>query len=317
MAFKSYSIEEYTPYSSDEENIITIPTDSKKINDILCGGISTSEFILIQAPSGKGKTTVLERLTLRSCISKQYDGKVAFVSLGEQQSKVIWEQILCMNSNVDYKHEYRKASKEKKEELYEAMKKYQAPFKDRLKIFYTRTPFSKYYYNKLTEDKKELLEEVPSEFKSDYKLTNDFERIMDEIIQQKIKFVFIDYVGAESADPLITSRYESLKTFCDTLAYTAERYNICIVGGIQTNKNFLSYFFSDDFDPRCVNELYTADSVNTMRKATIGISYIRDEKCSHVNIFKGRYVDTGYTKIYVHPKTFRWYDEEKDLGFVD
>ena len=132
-----------------------------------------------------------------------------------------------------------------------------------------------------------------------------------------IKFVFIDYVGAENADPLITSRYESLKTLCDTLAYTAEKNNICIVGGIQTNKNFLAYYSSKEFDPRCVNELYTADSVNTMRKATIGISFIRCDRdeCSYINIFKGRYVDTGCVKIKVQPRTFRWLDESDEMGF--
>ena len=312
-----YDISKYSPSIDGKDEIITIPTDSKEVNNILCGGISTSEFILIQAPSGAGKTTVLERLALRACFSKEYDGEVAFISLGEQQAKIIMEQILCMNASIDYRHEYKRASTERREELYEGMKKYQKCFENKLKIYYTRQPFDKYYYNRITNEKRNSIDDVPFEFKSDYYQINDFELIMNDIVKRDIKFVFIDYVGAENADPLITSRYESLKTLCDTLAYTAEKNNICIVGGIQTNKNFLAYYSSKEFDPRCVNELYTADSVNTMRKATIGISFIRCDRdeCSYVNIFKGRYVDTGCVKIKVQPRTFRWLDESDEMGF--
>lgn len=318
-----YDIKNYSPTLPEGHGIITIPTDSKKVNALLGGGISTSEFVLIQAAAGKGKTTILERLALKSCVYKQYTGEVAFISLGEQSAQVIWEQILCMNSNIDYKSEYHKLPNEKREAIYEEMKKNQKPLEDKLKIYYTRQPFNNYYYNKKLNDIKESLFEIPEEFRMDWKETNDFNRIMEDIIERQIKFVFVDYVGAESADPNITSRYESLKTFCDTLAYTAEKENICIVGGIQTNKNFLAYYESDNFRPENVNELYTADSVNTIRKATIGISFIRngktekDRNYSYLNIFKGRYVDTGCVPIKIHTKTYRWYDIEEDMGWTD
>lgn len=224
-----------------------------------------------------------------------------------------------MNSGVNYKHEYKKLSNSERESIYKKMEKNVRPFEDTLKIYYTRDPFTNYYYNKRNDSIVSDYSDIPSESKMDYEKTNDFSLIMKDIVKRNIKFVFVDYVGAESADPAMISRYESLKTLCDKLAYMAEKYNICIVGGIQTNKNFLDYLNSENFNPANVNELYTADSVNTIRKATIGISFIRvdGEDHSYLNVFKGRYVDTGLVKIKIHPRTFQWYDANEDMGFID
>lgn len=317
--FKPFNIDEYTPELKNGEEILTTPTDSKQLNELLGGGISTSEFILIQAAAGRGKTTILERLALRAAVTKFHDSEVAFVSLGEQSDKTIFEQILCMNSGVDYKREYKKLSNEERIEKFEKIKHNLKGFKDRLKIYYTREPFKKYYYNKYNGTTVESLKDVPEESRNDYRHVNDFSLIMEDIVKRKIKFVFIDYVGAENADPAIPSRYEGLKTLCDKLAYLAEKENMCIVGGIQTNKNYLAYLEDENFNPKNVNELYTADSINTMRKATVGISFIRQDgkDYAYFNVFKGRYVDTGLVKIKVHPRTYRWFDYDEDMGFTD
>lgn len=290
--FVKYDINSYSPILPEGKEVIIVSTDSKKFNELVDGGLMTGDFYLIQACSGAGKTTLCERLMLRTVISGQ---KAAYISMGEQKPEVLYEKLMCMNRKKRY-NDYRLASSEDRKEYYEKVmeSKFGKELKDRIQYYYTRDPFSRY---KLPEEG------------NNKKTTCDTTEIFKDIIAENIRFVFVDYVGA-STEEGEKARTE-LKKFCDGLSYLAEEYGLCIVGAIQTNRKYDEEDSKGELNPAVVNASYVADSINTVRKATCCISFIRKQGSSeaYLNVYKSRNGNTGLIKIYIEPYSYRWSDE--------
>lgn len=288
--FVEYDVNTYSPVRSEADKVLIVPTDSKKVNEMLDGGIMTGDFYLIPASSGAGKTTFLQRLMLRVILAG-YDA--AFVSLGEQKPEVLYEKLMCMTRRKYY-NAYRTATDEERQEFYDKLMLPTSNFselKDRIHYYYTRDPFEKY---KLEDSKK---------------TTNDMTEIFKVIREKNIKFVFVDYVGSDTAEGEIGRT--QLKRFCDKLNYFAEEHNVCVVGAIQTNRKYDEEEGKGELDATKINSSYVADSVNTVRKSSTCIAFVRNKVSDEaiLTIFKSRNGKLGFVKVYIEPYTYRWSDE--------
>lgn len=290
VMFIKYDVNSYSPILPDGKEVITVSTDSKKFDELLDGGLMTGDFYLIQACSGAGKTTLCERLMLRTIIAEQ---KAAYISMGEQKPEVLYEKLMCMDRRKRY-NDYRVATSEERKEYYDKVmnSNFGKNLKDKIQYYYTRDPFTRY---RLSDDSK--------------KTTCDATEIFKDIINENIRFVFVDYVGA-STDEGERARTE-LKKFCDKLSYLAEEYSLCVVGAIQTNRKYDEEESKGELNPAVVNASYVADSINTVRKATCCISFIRKQGSSeaYLNVYKSRNGNTGLIKVYIEPYSYRWSDE--------
>ena len=276
--FSTYDVTTYVPERPEGKGVLVVPTDSEALNDALNGGISTGEFYLIPSASGVGKTTILQRLTLRTLI-EGYDA--AFISLGEQKPETLYEGLMCMNRKKRYAN-YRHASNEERREFYDKVMESKFGKELRYKLHY-------YYTNDVT--------------------TKDIKEIFSDIKEKGIRFVFIDYIGSNT--PEGEAGRNALKKFCEMLACTADEENICIVSPIQTNRKYDEEESKGELVPQNINASYVADSMNTVRKATVGMSFIRIRGTNeaYFNVFKGRFIDNKLVKIYIEPYSYRWSDE--------
>ena len=84
-----------------DTEIISFKTDSTTLNETLGGdGIETNNLVVLQAPTGEGKTTFMMRLAINA---SQQGHKVAYISLGEQSEDELQIRFICMIRSIKYR----------------------------------------------------------------------------------------------------------------------------------------------------------------------------------------------------------------------
>lgn len=294
----------YTPFRSEEERIRIVPTDSKTLNEKLGGGLMTGQFYIFQAPSGGGKTTLL----LRMFLNVIYAGhKAAYISMGEQTEKELYERLICMVTGSKYPT-YLKEENEFREKKYDTFTNFLKEKVDNIYLYYTENPYRNYVLNE---------DEVKEGKKPIY--SNDFTGIMSSIINEDIQFIFVDYIGADCPESEKENRYQQLKLYCDQLEHLADKNNKCVVSAMQMNRPFFNYLRSKDFDPDYVGSEFTADSIGAIHKVKVGISFFKCKNQDGVekqyfNVFKNRtFGDLGSVPVKILPYTYKWKEEGEEI----
>lgn len=247
-----------------------VTTDSPTLNEALGGGMRTSNLIVLQAPTGEGKTTFLMRLAIRSIMSKK---RVLYVSVGEQTPEEIYMRLKCMIAGVTYNGNSREDYSEEDADRIEETAS--SGFFDNLYVQYTDDSISK-----------ESLERAVHEF--------------------NIKYIFIDYIGsslAERAD----QQYSYLTKLSSELKNYADENHICIITAMQTNRALLAELKSDNLDVTTIDETFMADSVGPARKATVCLSLFTYRGQKYITLFKNRLKGSKVAiPIQIKPQTYQW-----------
>lgn len=299
-----FDIGSYTPVRSEDEMVKVVPTDLKPLNEKLGGGLMTGQFYVFQAPSGGGKTTMLLRMFYNVIMAGH---KAAYVSMGEQTSKELYEKLICLVEGQKFPM-YLQADNDFRTKKFEVFTSYLKEKINNIYIYYTENPYT------LRAKNPEKKPEKPEDF------TTDFNEIMHDIRKKGIQFIFVDYMGADCSTGDNTNRYEQLKLYCDQLAHESDKNNKCIVTAMQMNRTFSNYLRSKDFDPYYVGQEFTADSIGAIHKVKVGISFFKHKdkdgnEQQYFNVFKNRtFGDLGPIKVRVTPDTFRWC-EDGEMGF--
>lgn len=272
----------------EEGNIISFLTDSYSLNCALGGqGIETGQLVVLQSPTGDGKTTALQRLALKAA---DQGHKVAFVSLGEQSMKVLQAKLICMLIGIPYKG--KKAARYTDAQL-EMIKRTQEPDSPYQPILQNID----YSYGDGCSGEVNLLMHV--------------RKLADE----GYKFIFLDYLGnliAKNND----NQYMFLATTANKLTQLAEEKDVTIITAMQTNREFSKAMREEDFDVTSVDENFMQDSIGVARKATICISWFTYKGSRYLNLYKNRdYSDKLTIKLNIKPKTYEWVELEVVGGF--
>lgn len=254
-------------------------TDSPTLNYALGGkGIMVGNLVVIQAPTGDGKTTMMMRLAINAAEQGQ---KVAYISLGEQDITELTIRFACMITENKYLGSYEELYKKEEMEMISKATTYEA-FKN-IDIFY------------------------------DEHLKN---ATFDKIIEDGYKFIFIDYLGC-LLGPDKDSQYQYLTDVASYLKNLATDKDICIITAMQTNRNLLTALREPNFDPLSIDETFMADSIGPARKATICISTFRKGDDRYLVLFKNRFNGEKVSeKISVDYKSYKWTEiMDTKLGF--
>ena len=235
----------YSPEGTDENKIEYVKTDSEQLNEILGGGLRTGNLIVVEAPSGAGKTTFMMRLFIRALLANK---PVAYISIGEQDETEVFERIACMYCKIDY----ATFIDTRDEQDCDAITHFLEKFGDLIHIYYSDDPF-------------EIHEN------SEGHLTRDINPILKDIDENKVKFIFMDYLGAVLADQL-DSQYSYLTKIAAKLKNKCTDKNIMIMTAMQTNRPLKAELRTDTLDVTSVDETFMADSIGPARKASICIA---------------------------------------------
>ena len=240
-----------------------IPTSSNKLNEILDGGLETGNLIVVQAPSGAGKSTFL----MRMCYECLHQTECAFISAGEQDLEEIVSRFAAIHAGIKW-IEFRKLSFEEKEKYINDFNK---EFEGRLHIYISEMPFD--MNEKLVND--------------DIISYCDMDLIKEDIDNKAIKYVFFDYLNACIAHDANSTHYYYTQIASD-LKLWANNKSIMIMTAMQTNRTLKGYLSSKEFDPHCVDEFFMGESVGPARKATICLSLFKKGEKTYLNVFKNR-----------------------------
>lgn len=254
-----------------------VKTDSDKLNSILGGGLITNNLIIFQGPSGIGKTTILQRLSL-NCIDA--GEKIMYISAGEQDARELTERFCCMINGYSYSEYVFNKDLEKKSIVLET----QSKIADKINLVYG--------------------EEISMA---------DLEYCLEWAKNNEINYVFLDYLGCMTADSE-DGQYAYLKRVAGILKNKATGGNLCVITSMQTNRTFDIDYKSRNFDYKMANIEYMAESKGPGIKGTVCITMCRDKiqnTVLHLNVFKNRF--TGQlddVTVAVSRNTYTWKDIE-------
>ena len=286
---KELNFDKYSPEKTDANTIEYVKTDSEQLNEMLGGGLRTGNLIVVQAPSGAGKTTFMMRLFIRALMAHK---KVAYISIGEQDEVEVFERIACMDKKIDYANFIDSRT----EEYCEKINDFIEHFRDQVNIYYSDDPFCP------TEDE-------------NGKLHYDINTIMRDIKEKEIKFVFMDYLGAAMADNL-DSQYSYLTKLAAKLKNACTNRNIMIFTAMQTNRALKSALKDKEFDPSSIDETFMADSIGPARKASICMSLFERQGKYYLNVFKNRLNGKlGVIQFDFKPINYQWVEYFGKEGF--
>lgn len=263
----------YSPEGNDSNKIEYVKTDSETINEVLGGGLRTGNLIVVEAPSGAGKTTFMMRLFIRALLAHK---PVAYLSIGEQDETEVFERIACMFYKIDYTEFIETRSEEDCQKINDFINEY----KDLCKISYSDDPFA--------NEKKEFIE------------------FMRDVNQKNIKFIFIDYLGSVLAEQL-DSQYSYLTKLAAELKNRCTDNNIMIMTAMQTNRPLKSELRLETLDVTSIDETFMADSIGPARKASICMALFQWKGQYYLNVFKNRL--NGKLKaiqLEFEPTTYKW-----------
>lgn len=278
---KIFDYSKYNPRMNESNKIDKFMTDSPTLNEYLGGGLRTGNLIILQAPSGIGKTTVMMRLFIRALIAGK---KAAYLSIGEQDQNEVTERIACMFKKIDYAKFIDSREEEDCNKIEEFLKKY----KDKYFICYDDDPFES---------------RVDHETGKIYKPINVF---FEEIRKREIQFIFIDYLGAVMA-PDDDSMYSYLTRVASWLKNVATNDNLMIFTAMQTNRQLKFELNQSGFDPSTVDETFMADSIGPARKSSVCMSLFQSHDKYYINIFKNRLNGKlGLVEINFKPLSYEW-----------
>lgn len=282
---KVFDINEYKAKKDELTKIDIVTTDSITLNEMLGGGLRTSNLIVLQAPSGIGKTTFMMRLFNNTILQKK---KVAYLSIGEENEIEIAERISCMFKSL----EYDKFTATRNEEESQKVEEYLESHSDDYYICYSDDPFE---WKKVSNGKGE-------------KLIRDIDIFFEEIKKRNINFVFIDYVGAVIA-PGRETLYSYLTRVCSDLKNIATDENLMIFTAMQTNKQLKFESRQKEFDFESMDETFMADSIGPARKATICMTLCNTPVPGmyYLNVFKNRLNGKkGLITLKMKPRNYAW-----------
>ena len=251
----------YSAEGTEDNRIEYVKTDSEQLNEILGGGIRTGNLIVLEAPSGAGKTTFMMRLFIRCLLARK---PVAYISIGEQDETEVFERIACMYCKIDYATFIDTRDEEDCEKITCFLEK----FGDLIHIYYSDDPFEEH----------NVAQGEPN---------NDFIPIMRDINENKVKFIFMDYLGAVLADQL-DSQYSYLTKLAAGLKNRCTDNNIMIMTAMQTNRPLKAELRLDTLDVTSVDETFMADSIGPARKASICMSLFQWKGQYYLNVYKNR-----------------------------
>ena len=251
----------YSAEGTEDNKIEYVKTDSEQLNEILGGGIRTGNLIIVEAPSGAGKTTFMMRLFIRCLLARK---PVAYISIGEQDETEVFERIACMYCKIDYASFIDTRTEEDCDKITYFLEK----FGDLIHIYYSDDPFEAH------ED-------------ADGHLSRDINPILKDINENKVKFIFMDYLGAVLADQL-DSQYSYLTKIAARLKNKCTDKNIMIMTAMQTNRPLKAELRSDTLDVTSVDETFMADSIGPARKASICMALFKWKGQYHLNVYKNR-----------------------------
>lgn len=251
----------YSAEGTEDNRIEYVKTDSEQLNEILGGGIRTGNLIVVEAPSGAGKTTFMMRLFIRCLLARK---PVAYISIGEQDETEVFERIACMYCNIDYATFIDTRDEEDCDKVTCFLEK----FGDLIHIYYSDDPFEEH----------KAAQGEPN---------NDFTPIMRDINENKVKFIFMDYLGAVLADQL-DSQYSYLTKLAAGLKNRCTDNNIMIMTAMQTNRPLKAELRLDTLDVTSVDETFMADSIGPARKASICMSLFKWKGQYYLNVYKNR-----------------------------
>ena len=257
-----------------EEDVVS--TDLSSLNEALGGGLRTSNLIMLQAPTGEGKTTTFVRW---ACLALLQGKKVFFYTINEQDKQEMLIRIKCALCRINYKSKNSN--------------KYDEKEKERMKSDYI----------------KNLLKNLVLAY-SENAINTSY---LDKVVSMGCNYIFIDYLGndlpnrSDETYSHLTKRAALLKNF-------ATKNNVCIVTAMQTNRNFSKDRELQDFNPASVDESYMADSVGPARKATVCLALFNYKKEKYLKLYKNReFASTGLIKIRFEPNSLKMI--EKDCQF--
>lgn len=263
----------------EDRERISFLTDSQQLNDALGGhGIESGNLVVVQAPTGDGKTTFMMRLAILA--SKEH--KVAYISCGEQDIKELSVRFAKMIRSKKYegvhKESYDPADLEEEEEFLEHSKCW-----ENLEIYYEE---------------------------------DDLCNTVKQALADGAKFIFVDYLGcllAERQD----QQYAFLSRVASWLKTFATDNNIGIITAMQTNRSLLRELKESDFDPEGINEEFMADSIGVAKKATICISWFRKKDTRYLVLFKNRFNGEKLSiQVEVNKYSYKWTEMFKpEAGF--
>lgn len=260
-------------------------TDSIQLNDALGGkGIETGNLVVIQAPTGEGKTTMMMRLAINAA---DQNHNVAYISCGEQDLCELSLRFGCMVRDIKYRGKYR----------------------DQYPVSHQN------WLNELRDNDKKIIDNI-----TPYYLYNDkdIEEIVDTAISKGSKFIFIDYLGCLFPEDGRKTQYLYLTELASSLKNKATDNEVCIITAMQTNRNLLVELSSNEnINPLSIDETFMSDSIGVARKATICMSWIRLKGVRHLILFKnrpnGQKIDV---QLGVDQNTFKWNELFKpEAGF--
>lgn len=271
----------YSPEKTDANTIEYVKTDSEQLNELLGGGLRTGNLVVVQAPSGAGKTTFMMRLFIRALLARK---KVAYISIGEQDETEVFERIACMEKKIDYANFIDTRTSEECEKI----KDFLDSFSNRINIYYSDDPFS------------------PIVDKNGELHPADIYAIMKDIKEKDIKFVFMDYLGASMAENL-DSQYSYLTKLAAKLKNACTNRNIMIFTAMQTNRMLKNALRGSEFDPSSIDETFMADSIGPARKASICMSLFERQGQYYLNVFKNRLNGKlGVIQFDFKPLSYQW-----------
>ena len=248
-----------------------VKTDSDTLNELLDGGLKTDNLIVLQAPTGVGKSTVMMRLAIRALIAHK---KVMYYSCGEQSVEELKTKIICMLAAV--------------------------PFRG-----YGKLDYSEDEYNKITdafEKYKEMFDNLYFGYCDNGVCIDDF----SEAIKNGVSYIFIDYIGSCLADTL-DSQYAFMTRMASDLYHYAVNKHVCIFTAMQTNRALKAELRNPQCDLDSIDETFMADSIGPARKASICLSLVEYQGQKYLTVFKNRgNGKLGHICIEFRENTYQW-----------
>ena len=269
-------------YLKSLKDPIFISTGMDFLDEILGGGLVTGSLVMVQAPSGVGKTSFLMNLTMQ--VMKQ-GKRVFYLSAGEQDFQEVLERFTSLFADQSYMFFKQQPREWRNERIRRFIDKYG----DLLDTVYSDDPLR--------------MIDGQTELNVLFTKAN---------IEDCVLFVY-DYIGSTPA-PSQEAEYSYLGSLAGTLKNLAKQNGMIVATAMQTNRALLQELRG--FDPEKtapVNEAFTSKSVIVPQKSTLCITLFRANQLYYLDIFKNRQNGiTGRHRISINKNTF----EMKEVPLV-
>ena len=263
----------------DQRDRIYFLTDCSQLNEALGGfGIQSGNLVVVQAPTGEGKTTFMMRLAINA--AKEH--KVAYISCGEQDEKELSVRFICMIRQIKYQGVQESSYTPEQVKDLKSFAEHSEAFSN-IDVFYEE---------------------------------NDPITLSHKLADDGYKFIFIDYLGCLLA-PTQDQQYQFLTRVASALKNLATEKNIGIITAMQTNRSLLSALKDPTLDPVSVDETFMADSIGPARKATICLSWFNYKNKRYLVLYKNRFNGQKCSAVIgVDPLSYTWIEYfNPDEGF--